>query len=443
MLYVALEKFFKQFSDQTLSCSQFLQEANDGFLSFTFSNSAHDDYNLILDRLEKSLPSLINIVQNPYIVLKPEYEKTYAGKAGALTPKGVQMTLQDTSVWKKGENPRPEYVYSRTFEDDYDTYENRVIKALIDRLIVFLNKPIENTKSDIKNIYNEYFSKGPLNKLDFVKILNPEVFKSTKDEDFDDYKRLFYLRAKCSSLRNSAFYKIMNRCTPYSGGTPESTNLFNHNVDYRNCFMLWRFLDGQGKEQTILNVEQRKSVYSAFIFLATIKIFSGYGFALNSDFLINNIDDNFCIQDVRLGNSDFIVSLSIDIEKMTIIVKSRVTGVFQKSVIGINSDYLDEVNFENFDFVLSLFSTENSEKFACVSPANESSLSDLDSIIKCCILVVDASKDIYSRMCLVCGSSFIEETDDGFLCEDCGAYYSFLNPRRVWIRYFNTLPNKN
>lgn len=78
-----------------------------------------------------------------------------------------------------------------------------------------------------------------------------------------------------------------------------------------------------------------------------------------------------------------------------------------------------------------------------VSPANESSLSDLDSIIKCCILVVDASKDIYSRMCLVCGSSFIEETDDGFLCEDCGAYYSFLNPRRVWIRYFNTLPNKN
>lgn len=442
MLYVALEKFNKQFQDRVIPIKQFLDEVNENYLSFTFSNSAHNDYNLILDRLEKSIPALMNIVQNPYVVLKSEYEKTYAGRAGTLTPKGVQMTIQDSSVWKKGENPRPEYVYSRTFEDDYDTYENRVIKALIDRLIAFLNKPIENTKSDIKNIYSEYFSKGPLNKLDFVKILNPQVFKSTKDEDFDDYKRLFYLRAKCSMLKNSAFYKIMSRCTAYAGGTPESTNLFTHNNDYRTCFMLWLFLDGQGKEQTVLSTEQRKSVYSAFIFLATIKIFSGYGFDVNSDFVIRDIDKGFYLEDVRLGNPDFIVSLSVDLDKLTIIVKSRMSGIYQRSTIGLNSDYLEEINVDDYDFIVSLFTTEYFDKLACVSPANESSLADLESIIKCCILVVDANKDIYSRMCLVCGCNSIDETEDGYLCEDCGAFYSFLNPRRVWIRYFNTLQDK-
>lgn len=120
--------------------------------------------------------------------------------------------------------PRPEYVYAKTNEDEYNIYENRAVKALIDRVIRLLDIPTEQAKGGVKNLYEAYFQSSSLSKLDLVKLMDMDLFKTSDGRAFENYKKLYYLRAKFSQLKNSAFYKIMSNCPAFAGAI-EATNL--------------------------------------------------------------------------------------------------------------------------------------------------------------------------------------------------------------------------
>ena len=82
------------------------------------------------------------MVQSPYVILKSEYELVRTERAGNMTPQAIRKTVRDTTLWKetRGENAA-EYVYSATNEDEYATYENRVVRTLIDKAVRFLDLP--------------------------------------------------------------------------------------------------------------------------------------------------------------------------------------------------------------------------------------------------------------------------------------------------------------
>lgn len=204
-------------------------------------------------------------------------------------------------------------MYAKTNEDEYNIYENRAVKALIDRVIRLLDIPTEQAKGGVKNLYEAYFQSSSLSKLDLVKLMDMDLFKTSDGRAFENYKKLYYLRAKFSQLKNSAFYKIMSNCPAFAGAI-EATNLFLHNKNYNACFLLWRFLD-EFCAGSVLSQEQIGSVYAAFVSLAAIGAYVRMGFKIVKDAEIGRIDEGFSLKGFGLENELFKVTFSASAEK--------------------------------------------------------------------------------------------------------------------------------
>ena len=442
MSVASLEKFNKQFEHvPPRSVAQILAAEREGRFSFYIPTSDKLDTATLVDKIEERLGALTEVVQNPYIILKNEYARVRTEQAGAMTPQGIQMTVKDKKSWKiKDGKPRPEYVYAKTREDEYNTYENRMVRTLLDRTVRFLNLPIEYAKDGVKNMYEAYFQHTALNKLDLVKLMDADLFKSSDPRAFTDYKKLFYLRGKLSQLRSSAFYKIMSRY-PSFAGRPEATNLFVHNSNYNACLKLWLFLDEFNAGLSSLSQEEQRSIYSAFIALAMIGCYVRMGFRIVKDAVIERINEAFSLHDFVLEDGRFRVILNASAQEIRVLVQCPQILAQQETTIGLHTDIAEEFEGE-YNFTVSLHRTDYSDRTACVVPGNKNSLKDLESIVRCTVFTFEAKKEIYSRLCLVCGSNAVNDKDYFYQCDDCGAAYCFPDDDTVWLNRFNVLEEK-
>lgn len=433
----SLEKFNKQFEGRgERLLSEILEEERTGRFSFYMPTSDKLDTATLVDRIEGSLGSLMEVARSPYIVLKNEYARVRAEQAGSLTPQGIRMTVKDTKAWKEKDGKlRPEYVYAKTREDEYNTYENRLVRTLIDRTVRFLNLPIEYAKDGVKNLYEAYFQRAALNKLDLMKLMDAELFKGSDPRAFTEYKKLFYLRGKLSQLRGSAFYKIMARYPAFTG-RPEATNLLVHNADYNACYKLWQFLDAFNAGLSALTQEQQKSVYAAYILLGMASVYVRLGFRIVKEPRIGRIDEGFAPGETVLDDGRFRVTLTAEADGLRVLVQCAKIRAQQQTTIGLHTNIAEEYPAEK-DFTVSLHRTDYSDRMACVVPGNRQSFKDLESIVRCTVLTLEAKKEIYGRLCLVCGSNALNDKDYYYQCEDCGAAYCFLDEDTVWLNRFH------
>lgn len=439
MSVTSLEKFGRQFSvGKAYSVSDILRLAQEGNFVFYVPTEEQPDAETLISRVEECLPHLSEVVRSPYIILKSEYREVRSELSGALTPQGIRMTMKDKRLWKKKDGlPKPESVYAKTNEDEYGTYENRLVKALIDRAIFSLQMPLDYAKDGVKNLYGAYFQSASLNKLDLIKILDADTFKECDKNSFDSYKKLYYLRAKLMQLRGSAFYKILSVCTPFNGEV-NATNLFVHNPHYSSCFRLWLFLRDFGVGLSGLGETEKKSLYAAFIFLATCEIYVRLGFRVVRDVKIEGLPQTFSVSEFVLENSEFRVVIDASAENMTITVQCLASKLQQRTSIALHTDVSEPEEIGD-RFVVSLYRTGYRDNAACVVPGNKNSLRDLESIVRCTVLTLDADRSVYGKVCLICGSQSVEDKGGYFVCPDCGAAYSFPSDRKLWLNRFRVL----
>lgn len=443
MSFISLEKFNKQFEKGSpRTVSNILQGESDGNFRFFIPTPENIDTSVLIDRIEKALPRLAEVVYAPYIVLKSEYKQVRTELASNLTPQGIQMTVKDAKLWKKKDGKlRPEYVYAKSNEDEYDIYENRVVFALIDKLLQALELPAVDAREGVKNMYGAYFQSAVLNKLDLVKLIDPDIFKSSNMDSFSDFKKIVYLRGKLLRLRNSAFYKIMAQAPRFSG-VPESTNLFVHNENYRECFLLWRFLDEYRSGRTVLTHDELQSVYRAFVSLFMVSVYVKSGFKIVNDNTVELADKDFALKDLVLENKYFKIIINAEADKIDILVRCEKSKSQQKTYVLLHTDE-SEPYIKNDGFIVSLFKTEYRDNAACVLPHNKNSLKDLESIVRCTVLTFEADKEIYDKVCPICGSNALHDKDYYYRCEDCGAVYSFPDAQTVWLNRFNILSEQD
>ena len=183
---------------------------------------------------------------------------------------------------------------------------------------------------------------------------------------------------------------------------------------------------------------QQRSVYSAFVTLAMISCYVRLGFAPVRDVPVGNTDKNFSLKDFCLKNEDFNVVLNADEEKITVLVQCAKARSQQTTVIRLRTD-LSEEDVSDNAFTVSLHRTEYSDRAVCVTPGNKNSLKDLEALVRCSVLTFGADKNIYDKVCLVCGSNLLEDKGRAFRCPDCGAVYTFLGKDKVWLNQFNAL----
>lgn len=442
MSTVSLEHFAKQFEKfDGKSVGEVIDALNNNKLSLFIPVDDKPDINLLIEKISTCLPHILEIIRNPYIVLKNEYVQTRMDKASALTPQGVKMTSNDSRGWKN-KNGRfvPDYVYARSNEDDYNTYENRVVFALIEKVLHALYTPMNYTKNGVKSLYGEYFQATAVSKLDLIKLVDVKSFKNVSKQVFDNYKKLFYLRAKFSQCRESDFYKILSTCNRVTGEIHE-TNLFAHHPHYHECYMLWQYLEKLGVKKSSLPLEKLQSAYSSFISLAIVNFYVQDGFKIVKDYAFDK-DADFALKNLLLENDSFKVNINANNYKVQIVVKCKKAGLQQKTLIGLATDYSRKFGKE-YQYVCGLVRTDYNDRTLCILPSNENSIKDLKAIVKSTIFVLEANKNVYEKVCIVCGSTIVEDKEYYHKCENCGAVYSFLNDEKLWLNYFNSIQDEN
>ena len=148
--------------------------------------------------------------------------------------------------------------------------------------------------------------------------------------------------------------------------------------------------------------------------------------------------DLWRIPTTTLENETFTVDVRMEDKEILIDVKAKQTKRMERTRIRLVLDY-DITPERDVSFYVSLFPTPYSDNAACVVPNNLNSIKDLAAIAQCTVLTFRSKKDVYSRYCLVCGNTDIEEKDGNFICNDCGARYAFLSDDQLWLHKFSIL----
>ena len=434
---LSLERLYRQFSGEPLTLQTVIDKIRDGSFRLYIPTPQSEDQPGTIAQIKASLPHIANIVRAPYITLKTEHPKVRAERASALSPEGIRETVRDGRIWRrKKDRVLPEYVYATEREDDYNSYENRMVKALIDRLIRFLSQPLKVAKEGVPSLYEAYFQISNLNKLDWMKIMETDVFRQDPAKSFEQYSELYRLKGRVNQFRFSFFYKTMCEFQSFTGPL-EMTNLLTHNEDYHRCAKLWAFLDAQSGGGATLEGKELVNAYALFLFIGLVKAYTDMGMTLK-DQPIRYARDLWRIPTTTLENETFTVDVRMEDKEILIDVRAKQTKRMERTRIRLVLDY-DITPERDVSFYVSLFPTPYSDNAACVVPNNLNSIKDLAAIAQCTVLTFRSKKDVYSRYCLVCGNTDIEEKDGNFICNDCGARYAFLSDDQLWLHKFSIL----
>ena len=443
MSVVSLESFHRQLCEcNTDSVADIIGMVKDG--SFALCIPPHDglDYIAVAERISASLGSLVSVVQSPYIILKDDYDAERAEKVGALTPEGFRKTVADPRLWKKkGDGMSPEYAYAKAPEDEYNTYENRFIKALIDRLVAFMNRPVDSMRGGIVSLYGAHANVDKLSKIDLMRLLDPDMFRESDAECFTDYRKAFYLRAKLIQLKSSGFYKIMSRCRSFSDREPEATNLLLHNPNYNACLKLWLMLNEVETKAGELKDPGISAAYGAFVFLGSVACLCNIGFSLIGDAHLIYAKDSFSAERVLLENEYFRVGISADSFEMNVTAEPKCGAAPEDFRVGIRA--LPETGgSKKCRYVLSFLPVEYSDDALRVRPDSEASLRELETLWKCIFFTVKVEPGVYDKLCLVCGSNAVDAKGNDVFCHDCRAAYTFFDEKTVWLKKFSVYKGK-
>ncbi len=217
--------------------------------------------------VESYIPSLNKIVLNPTSTLKAEEEVVIIEKARKITSQSIKHLAANThmvkEVSKKGD-VIPKKILTSYIDVEYGTYENRFIMTLIDRLFTFVRSRYEVIKTNIESFEKRRLhlnSSFPINetkvdvKVDFL------LTDETENKEISEFnkqilKRVEYLNKIVAGLKNSQFMTLMSEQRKIYPPIMK-TNVIQKNIDFRNAYMLWLFIDRYNTLAFTVDVEEK------------------------------------------------------------------------------------------------------------------------------------------------------------------------------------------
>lgn len=202
--------------------------------------------------IESYFPSIEKIILNPKSGLKYLEEIVPIEKAKKIRSNSIRHLASHTHFIReiRDEVVMPKKIMTTETDIDYGTYENRFVMTLIERLFNFVRSRHELIKDNIISYQKKHFNYTSTFHISDLEVdLNLDVvFKEDlEDKSINIYnkgilERVEYLSKRVTSIRNSPFMTIMageKKVLP----PIMQTNVILKNVDFRNCYVLWLFLD--------------------------------------------------------------------------------------------------------------------------------------------------------------------------------------------------------
>lgn len=209
----------------------------------------HEDW---ISTIESYFPSLDKITKDPKSGLKYLQEVEAIEKAKKINSDSVRHLSANTHLIKEFRegNVVPKKILTTQAEIEYAIYENRFIKTLIERLFDFVNQRFNLIKHNVENYANKFFNvKSNFEIRESIIDLNIDM--KIKEPIHDDVqtkinqdllKRVETLLKQINGLKISPFMEGIKNARPVVAPIMQ-TSIIQKNVNYRNCYNLWLYLD--------------------------------------------------------------------------------------------------------------------------------------------------------------------------------------------------------
>lgn len=221
--------------------------------------------------LEKAVNALSAIVENPKRNLKTIRNIVPIELAKKTTAESVVHLSQHSQYIKDIDergNVIPGKILNIEAEDDYGIYENRFIKCLIDKLIIFCRKRYEFMKEhnetkdyDILTMKSSVVVNGVTFEYESkVKISQPSNDDGQKDYNEELFKKITMLVEKINFFKTTPFYLQVKDTKPVRSPILQ-TNIMLKNQNYKACYEVWKFLDTYDQLGISIRVKEQQGKF--------------------------------------------------------------------------------------------------------------------------------------------------------------------------------------
>ncbi len=223
--------------------------------------------------IESYFNSLDKITKDPKSGLKYLQEVEAIEKAKKVNSDSIRHLASHTHLIKevKHGDVIPKKILTTQAEINYAIYENRFVMTLINRLFDFVNQRYELVKANVDSYNNKYFNfKSEFDiresHIDFeinMKIKEDLENESINRQSHELLRRIEFLLKKVNGLKSSVFMETLKNAKPIIPPIMK-TQIITKNVDYKNCYNLWLFLDKYNTLNFDLNILEQNLTFDRY-----------------------------------------------------------------------------------------------------------------------------------------------------------------------------------
>lgn len=215
-----------------------------------------------LTEIEKALPHLDTVIRNPRNTIKEVEEIVPIAMSRKITVESIKHLGQHTDliqdIDKKTGKITPSKILNIHKEETLDTYENRFVNTLIDRLYIFINirynKLVQTAEAQEAYSFNydTVADSGDGRKVNISFKIETVDSLVGGSKDTDIWARLERVKKAIEGYKGSVLCTTLG----YAFIRPPvmRTNAITKNVDLMACLTLWQFIESYDKAGYEVNV---------------------------------------------------------------------------------------------------------------------------------------------------------------------------------------------
>lgn len=215
-----------------------------------------------LTEIEKALPHIDTVIRNPRNTIKEVEEIVTIAMSRKITVESIKHLGQHTDliqdIDKKTGKITPSKILNIHKEETLDTYENRFVNTLIDRLYIFINirynKLVQTAEAQEAYSFNydTVADSGDGRKVNISFKIETVDSLVGGSKDTDVWARLERVKKAIEGYKGSVLCTILGNA--FIRPPVMRTNAITKNVDLMACLTLWQFIESYDKAGYEVNV---------------------------------------------------------------------------------------------------------------------------------------------------------------------------------------------
>ncbi len=212
------------------------------------------DWSDVFDQIENAYSAFKNICEKPKSHLKAVNEVRPIETVKRIGYESIPYLAAHSEDWlaRTASGLKPARLFSRVEDDEFQIYENRVVKTLIDLILGFLRrteKELRDQRDQLRGIMNSGVQTGSFGfDVSFQKAVSELISSDTKGDEYRSkslelaerlQKRARVLLKKYRTLRQTRLYRYLKKARSVQNPLNE-TNILVMDKHYSVVFKLWK-----------------------------------------------------------------------------------------------------------------------------------------------------------------------------------------------------------